>query len=114
MFSKSEEDTQALQQSNEMAALSLNDRVEDLMSQQKYFEKLSTQHEEDYRRTLAKLTVCYDTLSATTTNNTGAAGRRRKGSGKGVKTKRRMGSRKIDATENNRSVSDLTQPLNKI
>jgi len=66
---KSEEDVQALKQSAEMSTLSLNDRVEDLLSQKKYFEKVSMQHQEDYRRTLKKLSVCYNILS-TSMNST--------------------------------------------
>jgi len=62
---RSEEDVQALKQSSDMTVLSLNDRVEDLSSQQKYFKKLSLQFQEDYKKTLNKLNVCYHTLTNT-------------------------------------------------
>merc|ERR1719450_1588766 len=60
---KSEEDMQSLKQSNEMAMLSLNDRVEDLRSQKKYYQKVSVQYSDDYKKTLKKLSHCYNVLS---------------------------------------------------
>jgi len=84
---KSEEDVQALKQSSEMATLSLNDRVEDLVSQKKYFQKVSMQYQEDYKRTLKKLALCYNTLSSlnTTISNTKKTKRTKKTQSLGVK-----------------------------
>lgn len=64
LMGKSEEDLQSLRQSSEMTMLSLNDRVEDLLSQKKYYQKLSKQYNEDYTSTLKKLTQCYKALNS--------------------------------------------------